>query len=717
VLSHNIKTVTSLLLIILSSFSFSQTIYVSPAGLDDNPGTIEKPIKSFQGAVDKLKSSGGKGTVIFRGGDYYFDETIILNKDVCQGKISFEAFPGEKPIFTSGKKISIWKKISPDDPQYKHLPNEARGNVYVADLPENSGIVRFAIDRNSDWLEMGKINVTDIVTTEKFVHGTSVEGQMWDPPDEKKICTFSKSLEDLSNADTALIFSIYTADFELLILPVAEIDGITLITTTPGGHRLSLPEEGQTHDSGDLAFIHNLVEGIDGPGKFATYPQTGKIYLWPQKSTENIYIPLLDELIRIESLPEGRNAWFDTAEINPIMDVTFDGITFMNGKLPIWKDRDVTMQHDWGLIDKDNALLRFRGVENCVIRNCTFSKSGGAGIAFDLYAKNNLVENNLFKFLGFEAIRFAGYGIGLKDENKFNIVRGNEIHHVSENHLYSAAVSIWNSGFNTIEDNYIHHFGSRAVLISSPRNRAFTKNNQKYFPPDRTMREQAWPMARWFEVPEEALHTVKMNQRGYRHVGTRGDNDEGPNHLKGDAIASHYRYTRGNMIKRNVIANGAEKLFADGIYYVTACASGEPNKIVENYIFNTGVGLAYANIPFRLLYVDGFTGPFIFKRNFTYDSKFKFEVIAPYSWWGDVTNQANLFYEVQGADEEYFGNRPSEGNICIGNGPNNPDIKFNTDYEKMIHLLQDYEWNYPGDLPGSGKLNATLKQVIRDLKE
>ena len=115
--------------------------------------------------------------------------------------------------------------------------------------------------------------------------------------------------------------------------------------------------------------------------------------------------------------------------------------------------------------------------------------------------------------------------------------------------------------------------------------------------------------------------------------------------------------------------------------------------------------------------MDGFTGPFIFKRNFTYDSKFKFEVIAPYSWWGDVTNQANLFYEVQGADEEYFGNRPSEGNICIGKGPNNPDIKFKTDYEKMIHLLQDYEWNYPGKLPGIDNLNVTLDKVLKDFKE
>jgi len=693
---------------------FSQTFYVSPKGNDNNSGTQEQPLKTLLVAVESINNAGGSGTVFFRDGVYHFDKTVVLNKENCKGNIIFKAFPSENPVFTSGIQVKNWQKMEANDPNYKFLPENTQGKIYVADLPENSGIVRFMVDRKSNWLEMGKINVTDFVTTEKFVHGSSVEGQMWDPPEEKKVCTFSKSFEGLSNSDQALMFSIYTADFELQILPVAEIMGLTLTTTTAGGHRLALPEEGQTHDSGELAFIHNLIEGLDGPGKFATYPESGKIYVWPIESTDELYIPLIDELIRIESLPEGQNAWFDTALIHPIQNITFDGITFTNGKQPIWKDGDVSMQHDWGLIDKDNALLRFRGVKNCVISNCTFKKSGGAGIALDLYAKNILIEDNLFEYLGFEAVRFSGYGIGTKDENKFNVFRGNEIHHVSEIHHYSAAISIWNSGFNTIEENYIHDFGSRAVLLSAPRNRAFTKNNQEHFPADRMMREQAWPMARWFEVPEEALHTVKKSQRQNRHVGSRGDNDEGPDHLKGDAICSKYRYTRGNVIRRNVITNGAEKLFADGIYYVTACASGDPNKIIENYIYDTGVGLEYANIPFRLLYVDGFTGPFIFKRNLTYKSKFKFEVVAPYSWWGTVINQANIFYDVQGADEEYFGNQPTEGNICIGPGLNNPQKEYIFDYKKMIHLLRDYKWNYPGILPGSDKLKSALQQVLEE---
>lgn len=128
------------LLIILPSLLLSQILYVSPEGLDSNPGTIDNPLKTFKGAVEQLKIKGGTGTIIFRDGYYYFDETIILNKDVCKSKISFEAYPGEKPVFTSGKKITNWREIDVGDPHYQYLPANTRDKVFVADLPANAGL-------------------------------------------------------------------------------------------------------------------------------------------------------------------------------------------------------------------------------------------------------------------------------------------------------------------------------------------------------------------------------------------------------------------------------------------------------------------------------------------------------------------------------------------------------------------------------------------------
>jgi hypothetical protein len=708
--------ITGITFIIFFQTVFGQTFYVSPSGNDANPGTMEAPLYSLQGSLTTVKNSGGSGTVYFREGTYVFDKTAVINNDNCKGNITFAAYQGENVQFTSGIPVSGWSLIGSDDSVYFYLPEAARKEVYVADVPAGLGTIRYLSDKNSDWLEPGKINVTEFVTTEKYIHGQSVEGQMWDPPEEKKVCTFSKSLDNLSNVDSALTFTIYTADFELQILPVEQITGNRLVTATPGGHRLALPDEGQKHGSSELAFIHNLAEGIDAPGKFACYPEEGKIYLWPKNGTGEIFAPALNELIRVEGLSEGREAWLSTSPEVPVSDIVFDGITLTQGKQPVWEEDDLAAQHDWAMLDKDNALLRFRGVENCVVKNCIFEKSGGAGLAFDLYAKNNIVENNTFRFLGYEAIRLAGYGIGLKDENKYNTIRQNEIHHVNQIHHYGAAIVLWNTGFNQITDNYFHHFASRAILFSAPRSRAFTKNNQTLFPSDRRMREQAWPMARWFEIPDSVLATIYYAQEeedgetlDIRRVEVNGYKQGSPGGLIADRFCSYYRHLRGNVVENNVIGYGAEALYADGIFYITACASGEPNKIRNNYIYNTGKDLPQANIPFRLIYIDGYTGRFEFTENFAYNCKFRFEVTAMYNWWDEVDNFANLFYQVDG---EEYGDR----NICIRQGPNNPLNKYIDNYKQMLSLLGSYNWNYPGQLPGSSLMVETLQSVISELE-
>lgn len=701
--------------------SSSLEIFVSPEGSDANSGTLEEPLQTFAAAKKRVSSvleDFSEITVYFRNGEYLFDQTEIIGPTDCAENvnITYSAYKDEKPVFTSGIKLDPWKKIGDDDPNYAYLPDKAKDHVFLTGFPAGIENINFLADKQSEWLELGKLNVTRYVTTEKFIHGHSVEGQMWDPPEEKRIAQFSQSMEGLSNVDSALHFTIYTADFELQLVPVKEITGNTLITATPAGHRLALPEEGQRHESDDLAHIHNLVEGINGPGIFAVYPAIRKIYLWPAGSIDEIYASTLNELIRVEGLPKDEEAWFTKEDDQPIQHINFDGITFTNATMPIWLTGDNSAQHDWAMLDKDNALLRFRGAENCAVRNCVFEKSGGAGLAFDLYAKHNIIENNTFRYLGYEGVRIAGYGIGQKDENKYNTVRKNEFHHVNSIHQYGAALVLWNTGFNTVTDNFFHHFASRAILFSAPRSRAFTRNNQELFPPDRRMREQAWNMARWFEIPDSALATVyyAMEEEEdevwkIRRVEVNGHRQGSRGGLIADRVCSYFRYLRGNTVERNVIGYGAEALFADGIFYITGCASGEPNRIRHNYIYNTGVDLPRPNIPFRLIYIDGYTGDFEFTQNFAYNCRFRFEVTAMYNWWGEVESHANIFYNVEG--EEY-----GEGNLCLNYGNHDPREEDIDSYKEMVELLSSGQLAGPETLPGANDIVATLNQTISDLE-
>jgi hypothetical protein len=126
-------------------------------------------------------------------------------------------------------------------------------------------------------------------------------------------------------------------------------------------------------------------------------------------------------------LPEGAAAWHSDEPVTPVSHITFDGITFSTGRFLHWEDDDPVAQHGWATCDKSNALLRFRGVEHCAVRNCTFTKSGGVGVRFDLYAQRNSVEGCTFHDLGMEAIHFGGYGAGTRDENHHNVIADNVI--------------------------------------------------------------------------------------------------------------------------------------------------------------------------------------------------------------------------------------------------------------------------------------------------
>ena len=224
-------------------------------------------------------------------------------------------------------------------------------------------------------------------------------------------------------------------------------------------------------------------------------------------------------------------------------------------------------------------------------------------------------------------------------------------------------------------------------------------------------------MARWFEVPDSALATVYYgaeedddgNKLAIRRVSVKGYKQGEPGGLIADRTCSYFRFLRGNIVERNVIGYGAEKLFSDGIFYITATASGEPNRIRNNYIFNTGVELPHANIPFRLIYIDGYSGKFEFTRNFAFNCKFRFEVTAIYNWWDKVESHSNLFYNVQGED---YG----EGNLCFGSGPNDQRKEYLNDYWEMADFLENYKLNGPEQLPGKQKMIAALKSTIGQLK-
>ena len=692
----------------IGSQNSTTDLYVAPEGDDASPGTIEKPFATLlraRDAVRELKENGLKGdiSVFFREGSYFFSEPVVLSRQDSGSngqKITYSAYPGETPVFTSGIHITGWQKITRDDPGWRYLPSSARDSVYVADIPGGLGLPQNLVDHNSDWLDQARMDVTEYVTTEHFKHGTSVEGEMWDPPEEKKLIEFSKSMEGLSNAADALSLRIYPSDFNMNLLPVESIQGNQLYTKVPGTYRLAIVPWGDWKGKIGMCWIENLLEGLDGPGKWVCNTETGKIYLWPEGDTTEIYAPALTEFIRVE----GDIDYKGVTDI-PVEYVTFQGITFTNGERAVWEEGDAGLQHDWGMADKANALLRFRGVENCVVRDCIFEKSGGVGVRFDLHAQNNTVENCCFSYLGYEAVQFCGYGVGAKDVSKRNRFAGNVIHHVGQIKWDSPAITVWNSGYNHISHNYIHHCPYKGVLLSAPRSRAFTQNT--------TMREQAWGMARWDEVGSEA-HAKIVQRRG-----RRVDVD--------DQICAPYRYLRGNVVEKNVMHDMSEGMWGDGIFYVTGTGSvtksDEANKIICNVVYNTDgrSELGQQTSFFRGMYLDGFIGNFEVHRNVWHNCEMMFEGNFLALWYGETHPRANVFCNVSCGSETPIvptGKRVHpRGTLVFDDDAVSPQHQPSRDCLKDYHDILEFlsSESFPGDPADLDEVREKLAQVIEEM--
>ena len=120
--------------------------YVSTQGSDKWSGTLAIPnaegtdgpfatLEHAKNAVQDLKKNKSKDVVVLiRGGVYKLEKTVVFGlKDsgVGNATITYEAYPNETPVFSSGQEIKGWKKVTIEIPG---LPAKAKGNIYVANV-------------------------------------------------------------------------------------------------------------------------------------------------------------------------------------------------------------------------------------------------------------------------------------------------------------------------------------------------------------------------------------------------------------------------------------------------------------------------------------------------------------------------------------------------------------------------------------------------------
>ncbi|MBP0904937.1 right-handed parallel beta-helix repeat-containing protein [Mariniflexile gromovii] len=573
VLKYHFTVVTQVILVLVlmlllvscsknSKDKIIKEIYVSVEGDNSGNGSITNPYATLQKAITAsrhFRKNGFENPIIIylREGRHQLNETLVLrNEDGRSEKsehvtldsygagettlpthLTISAYPNEHPVLSAGMPITGWKllKTAPSE-----LPSNAIGHVWVADMPE--GLEKFYTLYDSHG-RLTRARNEGFAPTQKG---------------DKKHIYFPKGA--LKNRDNIEDIEVQVRPYRpwvINMLPLKNVDENKLVAETGVSATYTIDNlPAWVHNpTGATIWVENSIEALNEPGEWVVNTKTRKIYLWPKNigpegKPQGILAPTTSELIRVE----GQIDYNGSTDI-PVKGIAFKGITFTHADRLAWTNDENRlgwgMQHDWDMFDKPSAMIRFRGAEDCVVTDCNFLNSGGSGIRLDLYAQRNRIANCEFAHLGEAGILLAGYGAGTKDVNHHNDITNNHIHHFSEITWHSPGIWAWQSGSNHIANNFIHHSGYAAVMIT---NRV---------EPNRDLNGEGGRTIRQNEIPE----TVKENT-----IET----------YENWKIREKYNHSRHNVFEYNEITHSVQLLSDGNAIYISGAGTG--NIIRYNYI-------------------------------------------------------------------------------------------------------------------------------------
>jgi hypothetical protein len=530
-------------------------LYVSPGGADSNPGTKERPLATLEGARNAVRglianSPKENITVWIRGGTYRLRKTVVfgLEDSAPLGRtITYQAYAGEEPIFTSAVPVTGWKRPS-------------QGHIWVADIPP------------------GLSRILTLYDGETRLSRARSKGFALTRPGDRETLYFPPgAIKNWNNLD----------DIELLIIPqpwTMNILPLASVDASKGVAKTAVPA---TYPLGTLptwfhqplsAWIENSIDFLDQPGEWVVNSHERKIYYWPRNGEpgSDVQTPCLRELVRVEGKIDR-----DGPQDTPVRNLVFRGLTFMHGERDLWPRDHLGwgVQHDWEIWDRDTALLRFRGAQNCLVDACRFANTGGTAIRLDLYCQRNRLQNNLIEHVGNMGILLAGYGPGKKDVNRRNAIIDNHLHYLGELYWHGHGIFLWQSGENQVAHNLIHNGPRKALGISGVRDASFSRERQG---------AECSRTIRWDEV-KPAL-----------------DGDDWRRFIS-------YLHARNNVVEYNEAYAMLEKLGDGAVFNVSG--AGEGNVIRRNYIhhiFNKECA--------GVMRTDGWQSGTVFEENILYES-------------------------------------------------------------------------------------------------
>lgn len=478
----------SFILVFLIAWSpaHSAEFYISTQGSDLQSGTREKPFATLDRAVkaarDHFRQHPDEDcTIWIRGGVYSFSRPLVLKpKDVLnrKGKLIFRALPGEKPVFSGGKRVEGWEKMS--------------DSVWRSDWPDGFGKGRVPRKLFIDGERAVRSRFPDNGYLRVLKAGEDQRTHFYFEPGDFPIPQNTDQVE-----------LVFLHDWSISRIPIAEIDlaenKLTAIDTigarSPDFFKIDYWEPHPRY------YLENAQEFLSVDREWCSDSGERFIYLkldlGKDPNTMEVIVPYSEGLFRLEGNQE-----------EYLENLYFEGITFRHSAWTIpeqgycgvqachYDPRPQPVHEGWNMIP---SAISTTWISHCAFTDCVFENLGGSGILlgagamncsvsssdfFDIsgngimigegrdrqvneeawwksapeqVAKGNTVENCRISYVGQQFYGAVGIWCGLTAET---MIRANTVHHlpytgISVGWMWSPVPTPCRD--NVIKDNHIHH--------------------------------------------------------------------------------------------------------------------------------------------------------------------------------------------------------------------------------------------------------------------
>jgi hypothetical protein len=229
-----------------------------------------------------------------------------------------------------------------------------------------------------------------------------------------------------------------TKNWKMFRCPVTAVDAAAGITVAQPCWTYGQAQPGYVFDT--VAWLENALELLDTGGEFYLDEAASKLYYAPRAgedtATADVELPVLETLVIGAGTPA-----------SPLHDVTFDGITFAYGTWlgPSTTDGYASLQATMtprgnpSALQKPLANVTMHATHGVRFASCTFEHLGGAGLALEVAAQNNVVDG-----CRFEDISACAAMIG-------------DVNHVDDHHPTDPALIVQD---NALQRSYVTRAGA-----------------------------------------------------------------------------------------------------------------------------------------------------------------------------------------------------------------------------------------------------------------